>query len=232
MSEQDQQPPMPPLGEQPRERVQDRPSGRPSQPFNPPSHTPFGPPPHQSMPPAGLPFEPYMPPPRRKSKFAAALLALCIPGTGHFYLGQMQRGIMVMLAIILDIFAIVQLSVSVNASIPLITLFSLLLPVIYFYNIFDALQLTDRINHRYDPMFGDPNELYGGSGDPLGSGLQTITRGNRAGWLLIGVGALFFFLSHKPDWLTGVVDTIGSYAGAVVLIVIGGYLFLRKNNNS
>lgn len=175
-----------------------------------------------------LPFDPFMQPPiPRKRKFVAGLLSFLVPGTGHFYLGLMQRGIMVMLAIILDIFAIVQLSISVNVSIPLITLFSLLLPVIYFYSIFDALQLTDRINNRHG-LFADPNEWFAGSsGDPL----KSFTSGNRAGWLLIGVGALFFVLSRKPAWLTGIVSTMGSYIGALILIVIGAYLFLRKNDN-
>jgi hypothetical protein len=181
------------------------------------------------LPPTGLPFNPFMQQPiTRKRKFVAGLLSFLVPGTGHFYLGQMQRGIMVMLAIILDIFAIVQLSISVNISIPLITLFSLLLPVIYFFSIFDALQLTDRINNQHHSLFAGPNQFFGvGSGDPL----QSFTRGNRAGWLLIGVGALFFLLSRKPAWLTEIVSTMGSYIGALILIVIGAYLFLRKNDN-
>lgn len=183
---------------------------------------------HQHLPPMGSPYPFNQQPIPPKRKFVAGLLSFFVPGIGHFYLGQMQRGIMIMLAIILDIFAIVQLSISMNVSIPLITLFSLLLPVIYFFTIFDALQLTDRINNQRYSIFGEPNEFFGSSqGDPL----QSLTRGNRAGWLLIGVGALFFLLSHKPAWMTELVSTMGSYVGALILILIGGYLFLRKNNN-
>ncbi|MDF2668586.1 MAG: hypothetical protein K0R67_892 [Paenibacillus sp.] len=175
------------------------------------------------FPPQGLPFQPYAPMPLKR-KFAAGFLSFLVPGTGHFYLGLMQRGILVMLTIILDIFAIVQLSLSANANIPLITLFSLLIPVIYFYSIFDALQLTDRINARRHSLFADPNDFLN---EEAGS-LKSLTSGNRAGWLLIGVGALFFVLSRKPAWLTELVSTAGSYIGAVILIIIGVYLFLRK----
>ncbi len=177
----------------------------------------------RQFPPQGLPFEPYAHIPLKR-KFVAGMLSFLIPGTGHFYLGLMQRGILVMLTIILDIFAIVQLSLSANTNIPLITLFSLLIPVIYFYSIFDALQLTDRLNAKRHSFYADPNEFLV---EEAGS-LKSLTSGNRAGWLLIGVGALFFVLSRKPVWLTELISTAGSYIGAVILIVIGVYLFLRK----
>ncbi|WP_127582425.1 DUF6677 family protein [Paenibacillus koleovorans] len=173
---------------------------------------------------------PSVKPPRGKSKFLAALLALMVPGLGHFYIGYMQRGVMVMLAFILGIVSIVQISTGPNMSASVVTLLALLLPVIYFYNVFDALQLVDRLRaHQYGYYSGHPAQPFPSPEEPIP--FQALTKGNRAGWLLIGVGALFFFLSNKPSWLTSAINTGGSYIGAVILIAAGAYLFLRSSDS-
>lgn len=65
-----------------------------------------------------------------KSKFATIVLSI-VPGLGHLYLGFQERGLQFMLAFFLSIFLIDWLQLS---------LFAFLLPVIWFYSLFDALQ--------------------------------------------------------------------------------------------
>ncbi|MDD9272273.1 DUF6677 family protein [Paenibacillus sp. GCM10023248] len=171
-------------------------------------------------------YAPYYPIPRKR-KWVAGVLSFIIPGTGHFYLGLMQRGVFLMMLLILDIFIITSLASQDDTSVPAVTLFALFLPVIYFYNLFDALQITDYVNRRselgefagtYESHFQDP--------------LQKLIKGTNMGVLLIVAGVLFFMLSNKPRWVTGLFDFMGSYLGAAVLVVGGMALYLwdsRKN---
>lgn len=70
----------------------------------------------------------------KKSKLATIILS-ALPGVGHMYLGWMQRGLLFMLAFFLTIFLMDWVGLS---------LFTYLLPVIWFYSLFDALQCYDR----------------------------------------------------------------------------------------
>ncbi|PYI51638.1 hypothetical protein [Paenibacillus flagellatus] len=170
-------------------------------------------------------FHPYAALVPRKRKWVVCLLSLLIPGTGHFYLGLMQKGLTVMLLIIMDIFAIVHFSINMS-SIPLITLLALFLPIIYFYSLFDALLSTDKVNaYRYAPAprpDGSPGEWSGEARNPAQS--QPYI-----GWLLVAVGGLFFVFSAKPDWISFVLDKMGTMIGGMILIGIGLVLFLRKS---
>ncbi|MFD0693990.1 DUF6677 family protein [Paenibacillus sp. GCM10027628] len=180
-----------------------------------------------------MPYAPYFQAPKKR-KFVAGLLSLLVPGTGHFYLGLMQRGLFIMLLLILDIFTITTL-VSQDrqehvVSVPMVTLFALFLPVIYFYNVFDALQATDNVNRRNE--FGE--FANGAEGSFTQDPLQKLFRGSNLGVMLITIGVLFFLLSSKPRWFAGLFDLMGSYIGSVVLIVAGLAMFLletRKNKS-
>jgi hypothetical protein len=173
---------------------------------------------------------------KRKSKVLAGLLAFFVPGTGHFYLGLMQRGLFVMLALIIDIYAIVHTATmnpgSVN--VPLITLFGLLVPAIYFYNIFDALQSTDAVNSAEEDGFlgglsGFQPSARTGSNSTQGQGRL---KGANLGWLLVAGGCIVLLVSNKPDWMSQLLNSIGSYIGAGVLIGAGAYLFLKGRKSS
>lgn len=164
-----------------------------------------------------------------KSKFAAGVLAFFIPGTGHFYLGLMQKGLYIMLAIILDIAAISsvmnQHNTSSNTNIPLLVLLGCLIPIIYFYNLFDALQSTDQVNaYRRAVRLGHIPPAPAGS-DPLGRQIKTSAYGAA----LIAVGFFLFLISKKPAWLQDLIDMLGSYVGAVILIGTGLLLFLAES---
>ncbi|WP_258313545.1 hypothetical protein [Paenibacillus sp. tmac-D7] len=172
-------------------------------------------------------YDPFVPQRPRKNKWISGILSFLIPGTGQLYLGLMQRGLGIMVLFMLDIFAIVYFSIGV--SIPLIVLFSLLLPVVYFYNIFDALQQTDRVNG-----WGGPGDLQGQTGfDPLTSAVEKPStkwgKGNNFGYLLIMAGVILFLAAGKPAWLDSVFDFLGSTFGALILIGIGLALFFKES---
>ena len=72
----------------------------------------------------------------KKSKFATVILS-AVPGLGHMYLGWQQRGLQFMLTFFLMIFLMDQSGG--------LSLFTFLLPVIWFYSLFDALQCYEEI---------------------------------------------------------------------------------------
>ncbi|MCD1261074.1 hypothetical protein B5M42_019915 [Paenibacillus athensensis] len=161
----------------------------------------------------------------RKRKWLSGLFSLLMPGTGHFYLGLMPRGLFIMGLLIVDIFTIVTLvSGNRDVSIPMVTLFALMIPVIYFYNIFDALQSTDAVNRRRElGVFAD--DPASAVRDPI----QRLLRGSNLGILFIVAGSLFFLFSAKPRWFEGLFSLLGSYVGSVVLIIAGLVLFMLES---
>ncbi|RAV17651.1 hypothetical protein [Paenibacillus contaminans] len=173
-----------------------------------------------------FPNVPFSAPPR-KSKALTGLFSFLFPGIGHFYLGLMQKGLVVMLLFILNIAAIPTVVISMEGDnfIPLVVLISCLLPVVYFYNIFDALQLADKVNARARMIqTGElPPEAWGT--DPLGG----ADRPNRIGLVLIGAGIVFFLLFNRPAWFNELFHMNGSYIGAAILIGAGIVLFVMES---
>jgi hypothetical protein len=188
----------------------------------PPTQDPFSQPP--------IPPYPFMNPYGdfpKKRKFAAGILSFFIPGTGHFYLGLMQKGLLIMLLFILNITAIVYTTniQSDNSYIPFVVLLACLIPVIYFYNLFDALQSTDQVNaYRRAVHMGQVPPAPAGS-DSLGRQV----RGGTVGIGLIAIGLFLFLVSTKPAWLEDLFSMMGSYVGAVLLIGAGLLLFLSES---
>ncbi|RTE08410.1 DUF6677 family protein [Paenibacillus whitsoniae] len=175
-------------------------------------------------------FSPLMPyePAARKRKWLTGVLSMVVPGLGHFYLGLMQRGLFFMLLVVLDIFMITFLANQQNTSAPAVTLFSLCLPVVYFYSLFDALQLTDRLN-RYAELLQMAGTAWEGE---YPASLQRMMKGTNLGILLIVTGCLVFLVSKKPDWFSFLYNMMGSLIGSCVLILAGLAMFVldtRKN---
>lgn len=157
-----------------------------------------------------------------KRKWAVALLSIFIPGTGHFYLGNMQKGLLMMLLLILDIVCIGHFTGG-SSNTALVTFFSLMIPVIYFYNIFDALQTAEKVNNRRTAALGlgitepDWDTVSGQQENKLNTG-----------WFLIGGGVFLFIISTKPEWLDDFLSSFGSYVGALVLIAAGILMFAKE----
>ncbi|WP_052339419.1 hypothetical protein [Gorillibacterium massiliense] len=178
-----------------------------------------------------------------KSKtIIAAILAFLIPGTGHFFLGYMRKGIFVMLLLALDIAAIPHFYLSGNnPNIPLIVLFSCLIPVIYFYNIFDAVHLgrKDSLagNHAGKMAFGSADANESVRGEPIQHSKDDHTaegqwagEGRKASSLLTGIllilaGGYFILKSKKPELLEWIRYVDRTYIGAALLIGTGCVLY-------
>ncbi|TXK79599.1 DUF6677 family protein [Paenibacillus sp. N3.4] len=183
--------------------------------------------PDYSSDPSYPPYAPYYQAPKKR-KWKAGLLSFLVPGTGHFYLGLMQRGLFIMMLVILDIFIMTTIATQPNTNVPMMTLFSLFLPVIYFYNLFDVLQATDNVNRRNELGAFSPDAYPSDFQDPL----QKLLRGTNLGVMLVAIGVLFFLLSTKPRWFAGLFDFMGSYVGSIVLVLAGLAMFVldsRKN---
>jgi TM2 domain-containing membrane protein YozV len=168
-------------------------------------------------------------PSRRKSKWAAGILSFLFPGLGHLYAGAMQRGLFFMLLFAGNIFGVVL--VSMEGIVPLIVLTAVLIPVIYFYSLFDALQSADRFNMAREAE-------YRAGGTPTAdhireSSMKRWSFGNgQGGILLIGLGALLFMSVEQPSWFEGMIDGSGALIGAALLIIIGILIYFsgsRKN---
>lgn len=167
------------------------------------------------------PFSPYShisePPymsekPPRKSKWVSVLLAAIFPGLGHFYLGLMQRGLLMMMLLALNIVSIVYFTSNVGTNVPLIVLLALLLPVIYFFNLFDTMQHTEKVNLQ--AMYGTP---------------MVINQGPWLGIFLVIAGLMLLIFAIDPSWLRWVFHDYGSFIGAGFLIMGGIYLLYKES---
>ncbi|MNJ50137.1 hypothetical protein D3C77_453990 [compost metagenome] len=86
---------------------------------------------------------------RIKRKFMACMLSALFPGLGHLYLRMFWRGIAIIYFIILDASALIYFSsVRMTINIPFLFLLGILIPVMYFYSIYNVLQSTDVVNAR------------------------------------------------------------------------------------
>ncbi|WP_223879894.1 DUF4097 family beta strand repeat-containing protein [Paenibacillus spiritus] len=166
--------------------------------------------------------EPVIPPRpkqrRYKRKFTAGLLAALIPGTGHLYFGLIRKGISIVFLIILDIAALLYFSsIGIQINVPLLILLGLLIPVIYFYNVYDALQTADRLirHHLYPPPAPSPEEEL--ASPPRRRSMREPDI--RFGLLLVMGGALLALFTVRPLWLRTFVDHQAAVgAGAALLI--------------
>jgi len=183
------------------------------------------------------PYPEQLPRGRRKKRWVAGLLAFLIPGIGHMYLGLMGKAIVLMMLIALDITAIVQVS-EIGNTLPVVML-SLLLPIIYFYNLFDAIQSTDSINDRnqakaygYHPGWGPaPAPMQATSEEqknwdqaaPAQPRNPETTRNSLPPigiMILAGAGVLILLMSGS-GWTNWLFESAGSVLGAVVLVGAG-----------
>lgn len=165
------------------------------------------------------PYRNYPPPYEQiykpKKKWFACFLSFIIPGSGHMYLGLMQRGLLFMLLIAFNISLITLIVSSGNPNVALVTIVSLCIPITYFYTIFDALQYTDKVNYVIS---------LGGS---VSDAAKQLSSNNNMGFLLVAVGGWFFLLSVNPKWLTLIFESaISTYLGGIILVVAGVIMIL------
>ncbi|GIO11225.1 hypothetical protein J19TS2_07800 [Cohnella xylanilytica] len=181
-------------------------------------------PPPYGFEPNGFPPQPQR---RKKRKLAAALLSMIFPGTGHMYLGLMSKGVIIMLLLALNICGIVFVVEQAN-NVLIIVLLSLLIPILYFYNLFDVLQQTDAVNERHAagwPTASGWPSASGWNGSPPAQGGSA---GNVPvlGIVLLAVGGVALFSTANTEWTRWLLHSSGSMAGAIVLIAIGALVWL------
>lgn len=157
----------------------------------------------------------------RKRKWAAGLLAFLIPGLGHMYLGLMVKAITLMMLVGLNITAIVYVSIEGNTL--SIVLVCLLLPILYFYNLFDAIQSTDVVNDERERRASNVHPSWGNAQQPpfaVREERQTRNLPPSGILVLAGAGGLILLMSGF-NWRNWIFDSFGSMFGAIVLLGAG-----------
>lgn len=183
---------------------------------------------------------------RPRKKWLAALLAIFLPGTGHMYLGLMSKGIFIMLMLALNICGIVYFSIEneYDNMVLIIVLLSLMIPILYFYNVFSVLQCAEMVNERRAAGYRSTGPAGPfGPGGPAGPAGQAGPMGPQpwqgspsprngeahqipvAGIILLLVAAFLLFQYSRSDWSDRLPHSIGSAVGAVILIGLGALVW-------
>jgi hypothetical protein len=84
---------------------------------------------------------------KKKSKFLTFLFSL-VPGVGHYYLGLMKRGLQFMVAFGAAIGVLIFFATMSHGPVEaLAPIMGIVLPIIWFYSLFDALHLASKIKN-------------------------------------------------------------------------------------
>ncbi|WP_080834507.1 hypothetical protein [Cohnella massiliensis] len=173
---------------------------------------------------------------RKKRKWLAGLLAMFVPGIGHMYLGLMQKGVAIMMLLALNICGIVFVSMEFGDNVLSIVLLSLLIPIIYFYNLFDALQSAEMVNDRSaagPAGYGWPGENGWNGLPPAAAEAKQAYQAPKAtaggtGLILLAAGGLVLLASIGFEWPRKLMTEGGSLMGGAILIGCGVYLWFRE----
>ncbi|MFC5530838.1 DUF6677 family protein [Cohnella yongneupensis] len=152
---------------------------------------------------------------RRRSKWIAGLLAFLVPGTGHMYVGKMVKAVVIMLLIAGNITAIVQVATANESSVLAIVLLSLFLPIIYFYNLFDAIESAEIVNERIAATEWNANP---GNPNPQPIASHTVRGVPLKKFVLFAVAGLVLCMLAQQTWAEWQFDSTFSMIGAVLLI--------------
>lgn len=162
----------------------------------------------------------------RKRKFLAGLLAAIIPGSGHIYLGLYKKGISFIFFLILDASALLYFSsTGMSINVPFLILLGLLVPMTYFYNLYDVLQAADYtiIHRRKDTETDMANDPVRERHHPFAG------EGSIAFGIFLVVGGVVLTLFHqKPTWLAKYFELYGQWTIAFGLVALGCGLMIRE----
>ncbi|WP_160035843.1 DUF4097 family beta strand repeat-containing protein [Paenibacillus sp. An7] len=164
---------------------------------------------------------------RKKHKFIAGLLSALLPGLGHLYLGVYIKGLTFIFLLLLDLSALLYFStIGIQINVPLLILLGLLIPVLYFINIYEVLQLADQIVMRKRRPQGQSDD----EDRTIAPNFRFLAweRGISFGILLIFGGTLMVMFIQRPRWLQQYIALYGTTGTAVILILIGGILLARE----
>ncbi|WP_438349134.1 hypothetical protein ACP8HI_26930 [Paenibacillus sp. FA6] len=160
----------------------------------------------------------------RKHKFIAGLLAALLPGLGHIYLGLFRKGVSFIFVLILDISALLYFSsVGMHINVPLLILLGLIIPIFYFYNLFDVLQSADftiiRSTEETEKTDGSKRVCR----NPFAG-----EKGVSFGVLLVVGGTVLTLFHQKPVWFEDFIELNGDITIAIGLVVLGMGLWIRE----
>ncbi|MEC0093229.1 hypothetical protein [Paenibacillus macquariensis] len=160
----------------------------------------------------------------RKRKFIAGLFSAILPGLGHIYLGLFKKGITFLFILILDGSAMLYFSSKgMHINVPLLILLGLLIPVTYFYNLYDVLQAADYTITLRDKDLDVINDPVRKRHNPF-AGEGSIS----FGILLVVGGTLLILFYQKPAWLERYIELHGQITIAVGLVIVGVGLLIRE----
>ncbi|MFX3632688.1 MAG: DUF4097 domain-containing protein [Candidatus Pristimantibacillus sp.] len=140
---------------------------------------------------------------KSKNRLLTVLLAFILPGAGHLYIGHYSRGLLLMVGLLLDGAAIIQLADANGARhLLFIVYLGLALPVFYFFSVYDALQSLDRIAER-------PASL------KISNGI-----------LIMVSGMLLLLLIKPPSFLVPWMNELADFAVGPLLISLALVVFI------
>ncbi|PWV95599.1 hypothetical protein DFQ01_12670 [Paenibacillus cellulosilyticus] len=157
-------------------------------------------------------------------RWAAVFSSCLLPGAGHFIMGRHARGLLLMAIAVLDAAMIVRLADAAGGKhLLLIVYLGIVLPVLYFYGVFDILQTTG-MNHTGDRSVQSRDS---GPNDDDSSYRQRVR--NAIG--IVAAGLLLTSLLVTPDKLRPALDEIGGFGAPILLFAVAGWILVRKRSN-
>jgi hypothetical protein len=149
---------------------------------------------------------------KKPSKFITFILSI-IPGVGHLYLGAMNRGLQFLILFFSSVFLLDFLSFRI---IPF------WLPIVWFYGLFDALQLADQAI-----LYAEVQDK------PLVEWSHIKVKQHWLGWGLLGLGVLLLMDNVLPRIWNALFSHIHWFSfrpllTALLLIGAGIYLLRGK----
>ncbi|KKC49337.1 hypothetical protein VE23_23295 [Paenibacillus sp. D9] len=148
-----------------------------------------------------------------KRRWLAGLLAFLLPGGGHLYIGRYGRGLVLLLAVLLDLAALVRFSDATSGSRALLLVYlGMALPALYFVSVFDALQIASRTRLSEDDARLRP--------EPAGFAMTHSM-------ILVAGGIILFFLIRPTRAVQPRLDWLGDMASGVILLIIAAWMAFR-----
>ncbi|MWC30693.1 DUF4097 family beta strand repeat-containing protein [Paenibacillus sp. MMS18-CY102] len=149
-------------------------------------------------------------------RWLAVFSACFLPGAGHLIVGRYPRGMLLMALAALDIATIVRLADAAGGKhLLLIVYLGMAIPVIYFYGVFDVLQLTG--DHADEQPLSEASKQE-----------QAWRQWRRGAVGLMATGMLLLALILMPDKLRYLLDTAGVYGAPLLLLGVSGWLIWRR----
>ena len=156
-------------------------------------------------------------------RWAAVLSSCLVPGAGHLIMGRHARGLLLMAAAVLDAAMIVRLADAAGGKhLLLIVYLGMALPVLYFYGVYNILQITasNHADGRAEPTSDSDQN------DDDSSYRQRV----RHAIAIVAAGLLLTSMLVTPDKLRPALGAIGGFGTPILLMAAAVTIVLRKRS--